>query len=150
MGCVGGHTLALGRCGAAAVGSRRGAGATQRPSARAPQRPLWPTLPAARILDGRRWGIPLGRDGPTVGRRGIKEYRAGEALTLIAQDREGKALVCPSCGAAKVARTPKRGGKGHDQEAGRISLHCDACGRNASYLARTDLPPPERTPVPKH
>lgn len=85
-----------------------------------------------------------------MGRRGIKEYRAGEALTLIAQDREGKALVCPSCGAAKVARTPKRGGKGHDHEAGRISLHCDACGRNASYLARTDLPPPERTPVPKH
>ena len=95
-------------------------------------------------------GHPPGPGWTDVGRRGIKEYRAGEALTLIAQDREGKALVCPSCGAAKVARTPKRGGKGHDQEAGRISLHCDACGRNASYLARTEVVPPERTPVPKH
>jgi RNase P subunit RPR2 len=85
-----------------------------------------------------------------VGRRGIKEYRAGEALTLIALDREGKSLVCPSCGAAKVARIPKRPLRGHESEAGRISLHCDACGRNASYLARTDLPPPERSPTQKH
>ena len=85
-----------------------------------------------------------------MGRRGIKEYRAGEALTLIALDREGKTLVCPSCGAAKVARTPKRPLRGHESEEGRISLHCDACGRNASYLARTELPSPERSTGPKH
>lgn len=85
-----------------------------------------------------------------MGRRGIKEYRAGEALTLIGLDREGKALVCPSCGGAKVARTPKRPGRAESAEAGRVTLHCDGCGRVASYLTRTDLPPPERTPVPKH
>ena len=85
-----------------------------------------------------------------MGRRGIKEYRAGEALTLIALDREGKALVCPSCGAARVCRTPKRGPRSEPDEAGRVTLHCDACGRNASYLSRTDLPPPERTQGPKH
>lgn len=81
-----------------------------------------------------------------MGRRGIKEYRPGEALSLIALDREGKTLVCPSCGAAKVLRTPKRAAPA---EAGRVTLHCDACGRNASYLSKTDMPPPERTPV-KH
>jgi len=87
------------------------------------------------------------REGLGVGRRGIKEYRAGEALTLIALDREGKSLVCPSCGATKVARTPKRSAPA---EAGRVTLQCDACGRHASYLSRTDLPPPERAPVEKH
>ena len=81
-----------------------------------------------------------------MGRRGIKEYRPGEALTLIALDREGKPLVCPSCGAAKVLRTPKRIAPG---EAGRVTLHCDACGRNASYLSKTEQTAPERTPM-KH
>lgn len=85
-----------------------------------------------------------------MGRRGIKEYRAGEALSLIAMDREGKSLVCPSCGAARVLRTPKRAARVDPGEAGRVTLHCDACGRNASYLSRTDLPPPERAPGPKH
>lgn len=85
-----------------------------------------------------------------MGRRGIKEYRAGEALTLIALDREGKSLVCPSCGAAKVARIPKRSSRSADHEEGRITLHCDACGRNASYLSRTELPSPERSTAPKH
>ena len=85
-----------------------------------------------------------------MGRRGIKEYRAGEALTLIALDREGKSLVCPSCGGAKVLRTPRRSSRIDPSEAGRVTLHCDACGRNASYLSRSVLPLPERTPVPKH
>ena len=81
-----------------------------------------------------------------MGRRGIKEYRPGEALTLIALDREGKPLVCHSCGAAKVLRNPKRIAPG---EAGRVTLHCDACSRNASYLSKTDQVAPERTPM-KH
>lgn len=85
-----------------------------------------------------------------MGRRGIKEYRAGEALTLIALDREGKSLVCPSCGAAKVLRIPKRPTRTDPSEAGRVTLHCDACGRVASYLSRSELLPPERAPVPKH
>ena len=85
-----------------------------------------------------------------MGRRGIKEYRAGEALSLIAMDREGKSLVCPSCGAARVLRTPKRAARAEPAEGGRVTLHCDACGRNASYLPKTDLPPPERAVVPKH
>jgi hypothetical protein len=80
-----------------------------------------------------------------MGRRGIKEYRPGEALALIALDRDGKPLACPSCGAARVVRTPKRPPKGTPDDAGRITLHCEACGRHASYLARTDVVPPERT-----
>jgi hypothetical protein len=105
--------------------------------------PLYPTPRMGRILGS----VGLPRPGRwDLGRRGIKEYRPGEALSLIALDREGKTLVCPSCGAAKVLRTPKRTAPA---EAGRVTLHCDACGRNASYLSKTDMPPPERTPV-KH
>jgi RNase P subunit RPR2 len=85
-----------------------------------------------------------------MGRRGIKEYRAGEALTLIALDREGKSLICPSCGAARVARIPKRSPRVDPHESGRVTLHCDACGRNASYLSRSELPPPERAQGQKH
>ena len=47
-------------------------------------------------------------EGPTVGRRGIKEYRAPEALILIAADRDQKPLVCPSCGSLAVERVPER------------------------------------------
>src|SRR5688572_23858920 len=47
-------------------------------------------------------------EGPTVGRRGIKEYRAPEALILIAADRDQKPLVCPSCGSVEVERVPVR------------------------------------------
>jgi hypothetical protein len=79
-----------------------------------------------------------------VGRRGVKEYRAGEALSLIAADRDGKALACPSCGAAAIERSPRRPGKGAEADAGRITLHCGACGRSAVYLSRPDRPPPER------
>jgi transposase-like protein len=80
-----------------------------------------------------------------VGRRGIKEYRAAEALALIAADRDHKALVCPSCNSTNVERTPKRS----TAEAGRVSLHCAACGRSAVYLpgeesgaTTPELPPP--------
>src|SRR5579884_2784675 len=38
------------------------------------------------------------RRSEAVGRRGVKEYRAPEALALIAADREHVPLVCPSCG----------------------------------------------------
>ncbi len=71
-----------------------------------------------------------------MGRRGIKEYRAPEALILIAADRDQKPLVCPSCGAAEVERTPERV-LGDELQGGRVTLHCNACGRTAAYIART-------------
>jgi predicted RNA-binding Zn-ribbon protein involved in translation (DUF1610 family) len=77
-----------------------------------------------------------GRSGP-VGRRGIKEYRAAEALTLIATDRDHKPLVCPSCGSTEIERTPRRLPRGAP-DLGRITLHCSSCGRSAVYLAVTN------------
>ena len=70
-----------------------------------------------------------------MGRRGIKEYRAAEALTLIAADRDHKALVCPSCGSADIERVPQRDPRAVHPDTGRITLHCQACGRSAVYLA---------------
>jgi len=45
-----------------------------------------------------------------VGRRGIKEYRAPEALALIAADREHVPLICPSCSTRSIVRAPRRRG----------------------------------------
>ena len=77
-----------------------------------------------------------------MGRRGIKEYRAPEALILIAADRDHKALVCPSCGSADVDRSPPRTAKADQHPTGRITLHCTACGRNAAYIDRGAIAPP--------
>ena len=74
-----------------------------------------------------------------MGRRGIKEYRAPEALILIAADRDQKPLVCPSCGAAEVQRTPERA-IGDEHQGGRVTLHCNACGRTAAYITRAPSP----------
>jgi hypothetical protein len=71
-----------------------------------------------------------------VGRRGIKEYRAPEALILIAADRDQKPLVCPSCGSVDVERVPERS-SAEDAQGGRVTLHCTACSRSAAYIART-------------
>ncbi|HET6797258.1 MAG TPA: hypothetical protein VFH40_08875 [Gemmatimonadales bacterium] len=71
-----------------------------------------------------------------MGRRGIKEYRAPEALILIAADRDQKPLVCPSCGSLDVDRVPERSSH-DDAPGGRITLHCTACSRTAAYIART-------------
>ena len=71
-----------------------------------------------------------------MGRRGIKEYRAPEALILIAADRDQKPLVCPSCNSPQVERTPTRSSS-EDAQGGRVTLHCSACGRTAAYIART-------------
>ena len=87
----------------------------------------------------RRFGIAGGRDRGRppvgripVGRRGTKEYRPAEALALIAADRDHRALVCPSCGAAAIERRPRRS----SQEGGHITLRCATCGRSAVYLSR--------------
>ena len=71
-----------------------------------------------------------------MGRRGVKEYRAPEALVLIAADRDQKPLVCPSCGSADVERVPERS-TADAAPGGRITLHCTACSRTAAYIART-------------
>jgi hypothetical protein len=71
-----------------------------------------------------------------VGRRGVKEYRAPEALILIAADRDQKPLVCPSCGSAEVERVPDRS-IAEDAQGGRVTLHCHACSRTAAYIPRT-------------
>ena len=70
-----------------------------------------------------------------MGRRGIKEYRAPEALILIAADRDQKPLVCPSCGSVDVERVPGRSSS-EDAPGGRVTLHCTACSRSAAYIAR--------------
>jgi uncharacterized ferredoxin-like protein len=69
-----------------------------------------------------------------VGRRGIKEYRAAEALLLISADRSGRnGLVCPTCSTTTVERSPSRNG---DEPSGRVTLQCGDCGRSASYIDR--------------
>lgn len=70
-----------------------------------------------------------------MGRRGMKEYRAPEALMLIAADREAKPLVCPSCGSIEIVRIPERRGP-NDPPVGRITLRCAACTRCAVYIQR--------------
>ena len=84
-----------------------------------------------------------------MGRRGVKEFRAPEALILIAADRDQKPLVCPSCGSIAVERFPERCSE--DAPGGRVTLHCKACSRSAAYIPRTlsrsSLP---ESPRPSH
>ncbi len=87
-----------------------------------------------------------------MGRRGIKEFRAPEALALIAADREHQPLVCPSCSTRTIQRVPRRhpprpGDVGPPAE--RISLTCSSCGRHASYIARGLEPPRDATMDPR-
>jgi hypothetical protein len=74
-----------------------------------------------------------------VGRRGIKEYRAPEALILIAADRDQKPLVCPSCGSESIQRTPPRD-PNDPGPSGRVTLRCAACSRSAVYIDRVADP----------
>ncbi len=75
-----------------------------------------------------------------MSRRHVKEFRPDEALGLISADREGKALPCPSCGAATVTRSPARPGHGHPVE-GRVTLTCGTCGRVVTYIDRGSVTP---------
>ena len=84
-----------------------------------------------------------------MGRRGIKEYRAPEALALIAADREHVPLVCPSCGTRSIARVPRRRGGRAMLAPERITLTCHACGRHASYIERGHEAPRDETMDPR-
>lgn len=71
-----------------------------------------------------------------MGRRGVKEYRAAEALQLILADRDRTPMTCPSCGHEEIERTPKRRLRGTRWEAPhrKVTLKCTSCGRQASYI----------------
>lgn len=72
-----------------------------------------------------------------MGRRGVKEYRASEALELILADRDRLNLSCPSCGHARFDRTPKRRSRVTPVDPNRqVVLKCCKCGRQASYVPR--------------
>ncbi len=77
-----------------------------------------------------------------MGRRGIKEYRAAEALELILADRDREPLACPSCGAKQIERTPKRRvPKARRQTHRQVTLRCAKCGRQAAYVPRNVTQP---------
>jgi hypothetical protein len=83
-----------------------------------------------------------------VGRRGIKEFRADEALQLILADRDREELGCPSCGSSDIQRTPKR--RIPSARWGRlrqVTLQCNECSRRAVYVPRNVTQPshPELT-----
>jgi transposase-like protein len=84
-----------------------------------------------------------------VGRRGIKEYRAPEALALIAADRVHTPLVCPSCSTRSIVRMPRRRGDRDMTASERITLTCHSCGRHASYIERGPEPPRDQTMDPR-
>jgi endogenous inhibitor of DNA gyrase (YacG/DUF329 family) len=80
-----------------------------------------------------------------VGRRGIKEYRAPEALQLILADRDRLPLICPSCGEDSIERTPKRRSRplGWGIDRHQVSMRCTACGRHAAYVPEAVTQPSE-------
>jgi hypothetical protein len=90
-----------------------------------------------------------------VGRRGIKEFRAPEALSLIAADRAHQPLVCPSCGTRTIHRVPRRRPPRPPRPGDvltateRISLTCAECSRHASYIMRGLEPPRDATMDPR-
>ena len=69
-----------------------------------------------------------------MGRRGIKEYRAAEALQLILADRDRGTLACPSCGHRTIERTPKRRLAKSRDSYRQVTLRCSKCGRHAVYV----------------
>lgn len=86
-----------------------------------------------------------------MGRRGIKEYRAPEALALIAADRAHEPLVCPSCGTRTIQRSPRRrtSSFGEMFTPERIRLTCGGCSRHAFYITRGMEPPRDATMDPR-
>lgn len=58
-------------------------------------------------------------------------YNPAQALHLIASDRNGDALSCPSC-AGSIERDP---GVAPPPPRSHVTLKCVACGRTARYIA---------------
>lgn len=59
-------------------------------------------------------------------------YNPAQALHLIANDRSGSPLVCPSCASGAFEREPQilpPPPRSH------VTLKCAACGRVAKYIA---------------
>jgi predicted RNA-binding Zn-ribbon protein involved in translation (DUF1610 family) len=80
-----------------------------------------------------------------VGRRGIKEYRAAEALQLILADRDREQLSCPSCGYKNIDRTPKRRlPRARFGTHRQVTLKCGKCGRQAAYVPRNVTQPSDK------
>ncbi len=83
-----------------------------------------------------------------MGRRGVKEFRADEALQLILADRDHDPLACPSCGSPEIERTPRRRVSSARWDRHRqVTLKCLACSRRAVYVPRNATQPshPELT-----
>lgn len=58
-------------------------------------------------------------------------YNPAQALHLIANDRTGTALSCPSC-SGKIERTPAQT---PPLPRAQVTLRCVTCGRIARYVA---------------
>ena len=79
-----------------------------------------------------------------MARRGIKEYKASEALGLILADRDNMDLSCPCCGAKEIERIPKRKLRHTPGDIYRqVKLRCAECGRSAVYSPRAVTQPSE-------
>jgi len=86
-----------------------------------------------------------------VGRRGIKEFRAPEALALIAADRDHLPLVCPSCGTRTIHRCPAAGPcpPPSSSAGGAHQLDLRHLRPARSYIARGLEPPRDATMDPR-
>lgn len=58
-------------------------------------------------------------------------YNPAQALHLIAHDRNGGSLSCPSC-SGKIERTPSNFPPAPRSQ---VTLRCTTCGRIARYVA---------------
>jgi RNase P subunit RPR2 len=77
-----------------------------------------------------------------MGRRGVKEYKAAEALQLILADRDRSPLICPSCANKGIKRSPRRRlPKERWESHRRVTLMCVKCGRQAAYVPRNVTQP---------
>jgi hypothetical protein len=59
------------------------------------------------------------------------QYNPAQALTLIANDRNGSPLSCPSC-SGDIERSPRQQ---LVLPRAQVTLQCAACGRVARYIA---------------
>lgn len=59
-------------------------------------------------------------------------YNPAQALNLIANDRTGSALRCPSCSSGSIERIPD---EVPPPPRSHVTLRCSECGRVARYIA---------------